>query len=216
MISFIYFDVGDTLLHKPGVIPQIDGVLKKHNIERSPKVIRKAHFGLREQLTAPPATNLEFYRYFNTELLIRLNIPPRDEIVLSIYEACRELPWIVSDGINTLNDIECQIGILSNWDTSLRTKLSDLVPVQFDNIVVSGELGVSKPDPVIFKKALSIANCKAPEVAIVGDSPRLDINPATSLGWSAILYDPHDLSPSHSGLRITKLSHLAKLLSNVA
>ena len=95
-------------------------------------------------------------------------------------------------------------------------KLSKLVPVQFDKIVVSGELGVSKPDPVIFRKALSIANCKASEVAIVGDSLRLDINPATSLGWSAILYDPHDLSPSHSGLRITKLSHLTTLLSKVA
>lgn len=216
MISFIYFDVGDTLLHKPEVIPQIASVLREHNAERSLTEIRKAQFELREQMTVPPATNLEFYRRFNAELLARLDIPAKDEIILGIYEACHKLPWVAFEDIETLNSIECQIGILSNWDLSLRSKLSDLIPVQFDEIVVSGEVGVSKPDPKIFMEALAIANRNASEVAIVGDSLRLDITPTTSLGWTAILYDPHGLSTSHAGLRITSLSQVATLLPDGA
>lgn len=216
MISFVYFDVGDTLLHKPEVIPQIANVLRRHHEERSVTEIRKIQFELREQMTAPPATNFDFYKRFNAELLVRLNVPAKDEIILHIYEACRKLPWVPYDDVKTLNRLQCQIGILSNWDTSLRSKLTNLVPVKFDQIIISGEIGVSKPDPQIFREALRSANRSASEVAIVGDSLRLDINPTTNLGWTAILYDPHGLSPHHTGWRIKSLSELATLFPSGA
>ncbi|MCX5746172.1 MAG: HAD family hydrolase [Proteobacteria bacterium] len=61
-----------------------------------------------------------------------------------------------------------------------RTGLDDLVGAIF----VSGELGISKPDPEIFARAARWANCDPIDCVFVGDDPELDLAPAAALGMT--------------------------------
>ena len=42
----------------------------------------------------------------------------------------------------------------------------------FDTVVISGEVGVKKPDPAIFRIALDQTGLQPQDVAFVGDSER--------------------------------------------
>lgn len=52
----------------------------------------------------------------------------------------------------------------------------------FKGIFISGEVGASKPNPKIFKMALSKANCKPRQAIYVGDDPINDIWGAARIG----------------------------------
>ncbi|MDR2063653.1 MAG: HAD family phosphatase [Candidatus Nomurabacteria bacterium] len=63
-----------------------------------------------------------------------------------------------------------QTAILSNASSSLRHKLDEfgLQPL-FDKIVVSGEVGVRKPDPKIFQVALDLLRVQPSEAIFIDD-----------------------------------------------
>jgi putative hydrolase of the HAD superfamily len=65
--------------------------------------------------------------------------------------------------------------------------LSDLV----DDMVTSGELGISKPDPAIFEVALSRIAGQADRAVMVGDSWRSDIEGAHAAGVRAVWFNRH-------------------------
>jgi len=59
------------------------------------------------------------------------------------------------------------------------------------NLLISEELGVSKPDPAFFIKTLEIIHCTNPEdVLIVGDSLSSDILGAMNAGIDCCWYNP--------------------------
>jgi putative hydrolase of the HAD superfamily len=77
---------------------------------------------------------------------------------------------------------------VSNWDYALpevlqRCGLGGLL----DGVVTSAEAGVSKPDPAIFERALSLAGCSAAEAIHVGDSLEEDVEGARAAGLRAVL-----------------------------
>ena len=51
-----------------------------------------------------------------------------------------------------------------------------------DAVVVSGDLGIHKPDPRIFALALSKIDSKADTTLFVGDNPEADIAGASGVG----------------------------------
>ncbi len=63
----------------------------------------------------------------------------------------------------------------------------------FDAIVVSEEIGVTKPDPLIFQTALDRISCKAKEVIMVGDKWNVDIVGANNLGIKSIWLNIFDV-----------------------
>jgi len=70
----------------------------------------------------------------------------------------------------------------------------------FDSVVISGEVGVKKPDPRIFSFALDKAGLNPAEVAYVGDTQE-DMQAACSTGLIPILIlrDPVALDYSPGG-----------------
>jgi putative hydrolase of the HAD superfamily len=63
----------------------------------------------------------------------------------------------------------------------------------FDNITISGEVGIKKPDPEIFEQSLSATGLSPHEVAYVGDSDE-DIQAAIAAGMLPILIERLDNS----------------------
>jgi len=80
---------------------------------------------------------------------------------------------------------ERRVAIVTNGgaaqrDKLARTGLAELVPTVF----VSGELGLAKPAPAIFERALAWSELPANECLFVGDDPERDIVPAAALGMA--------------------------------
>ncbi len=55
-----------------------------------------------------------------------------------------------------------------------------------ERLIASEEIGVAKPEKDIFDFALKIANCKAEEAVMIGDSWQKDVYGAVNAGWKAI------------------------------
>ena len=98
---------------------------------------------------------------------------------------------IYADVFPTLNYFRqngYRLGIISNWDDRLRPLLVGLELLDyFDPVLISGELGVSKPDPGIFHRAAQIWVLPTSGILHVGDAEKEDFEGAMSAGCHARL-----------------------------
>lgn len=208
-VKYILFDAANTLIHKPILWGKIMNVLTAYGYIVDEKVLKLHHKLLSEIIKFPDVTSEVFYKEFNKELLNSLGIIETDEILKDIFEACKYQPWEVFHDTIVLNSLSCKIGVLSNFNSGLRNLLTEKLPdIKFSNIFISEEEKVSKPNALFFKKALDVIGYKPSEVLYVGDSLKLDIIPAKSLGMQVKLIDRENLF----GSSIYQINTLEKLL----
>ncbi|MCX2573970.1 YjjG family noncanonical pyrimidine nucleotidase [Pedobacter sandarakinus] len=82
--------------------------------------------------------------------------------------------------------------IISNGfkETTLtKMDLSKLNPY-FQNVIISEDVGVNKPSPIIFEYALDRAKTTKPDSIMIGDSLEADIYGALNFGMEAIFFNP--------------------------
>lgn len=95
-------------------------------------------------------------------------------------DAARALQRLREDAVKVI--------VVSNWDCSLPAVLAGIgLAGSLDGIVTSGELGVRKPDPLIFAVALELAGVEASAALHVGDSVANDVQGALAAGIAAVL-----------------------------
>jgi putative hydrolase of the HAD superfamily len=83
-----------------------------------------------------------------------------------------------------------QLAVVSNFDGRLRFILQHLgISKFFTHIFVSSEIGADKPDPEIFRRALTLIDLKPNEVLHVGDDPQRDWESASTAGLSIFRLD---------------------------
>lgn len=82
---------------------------------------------------------------------------------------------------------EIRMGLVTNGDASMqRAKVAALELDRFmSTILISTEVGLSKPDAAIFNLALKNLGCGASEAWFIGDHPELDIKGAERAGLRA-------------------------------
>ena len=211
-IKFIFFDLGDTLIHKAELESGIKKILEQNNFDIPLEEIRRIHKLCRETTDFPVKTNKEFYQYFNSKFLEGLEITPSQELIDAMYDLGRELQWSVFDDVASLSDLNINLGILSNWDSTLPDLVSNLLPDFFPVIISSYEAGFSKPSVELYKSALDKVGLESSSVLMIGDSPKLDIFPALALGMQAVLLDRYGIFPQYPGDRIESLSQIHSLL----
>jgi putative hydrolase of the HAD superfamily len=78
----------------------------------------------------------------------------------------------------------------------------------FDVLVVSGQVGIEKPDARIFHLALEQAGVEPADAVYVGDHPKLDVEASEAVGMVPVLLDRRGRHPEHPGTRITALDEL--------
>jgi len=65
----------------------------------------------------------------------------------------------------------------------------------FDVVLISGELGYSKPHPLVFRRLVKDLGTKKSQILYVGDDPELDVNGAQRAGlqpiWITYVRDHH-------------------------
>jgi putative hydrolase of the HAD superfamily len=102
------------------------------------------------------------------------------------FRAYPEVPGVLDE----LRELGVARVVVSNWDVSLRAVLDEtgLAPL-LDGLVISAEVGASKPDPAIFARALAVAGVSAGEALHVGDTAAADLAGARAAGIRALHLD---------------------------
>lgn len=107
-------------------------------------------------------------------------------------DCCRHLPSFVEPDVRVqemLARLSGRFQLLVVTNGSRANQHQKLRRAQLNNylqaLIVSGEIGVEKPHPEIFARALSIAGCVADEALFVGDNPVTDIAGAKHAGLNA-------------------------------
>jgi putative hydrolase of the HAD superfamily len=211
MIKYIFFDVSATLLGKPVLFTTIQNTLKDHNYYVSLDDIKHKHKLLSEVIHFPDRTDQEFYKKFNLNLLYLLGIVPTAGLLDAVFKNCTYLPWEKFEDTSVLTELGVPLGIISNFNTTLKDKLNFFFGDIFQDIFVSEELGVAKPSVEFYKRALEKIPFTAEEVLYIGDSIKLDMEPATSLGIETLIIDRDNFYPNLEK-RISSLNEIKNYL----
>lgn len=209
MIQYIFFDVAGTLLGKPTLYSIIKKTLLDFGYEIGLDEIKNKHKLLSEVIHFPDRTDELFYKKFNSELLYLLGIIPNEELVNAIFKNCTYLPWEAFEDTQILKELNLPLGVISNFNTSLKDKLQQFFGPVFQDVFVSEELGVAKPNIEFYQKALEKIPFDAQEVLYVGDSVKLDLEPASKLGFKVLLIDRDNFYPKlkNSISNLTEINH---------
>jgi putative hydrolase of the HAD superfamily len=169
-IKWIFFDLGSTLIDET----------KAHN-HRIKDMIE--------------GTDISFDAYENKRIEYAKLGLEWDQETIKYYDL-KKTPWHSEDefpyidSFRTLEYLKNQgylLGVIANQviGTSQRLAAWGLLDF-FKVIVVSSEVGVSKPNKLIFEKAYELARCFPSESVMVGDRLDNDIKPAKSLGMRTV------------------------------
>ena len=99
-----------------------------------------------------------------------------------------------------------KLALISNFDHPPHVhRLLDELALRpfFDSVIVSGDVGIKKPDPAIFAPALEQTGLVADEALFVGDSPEDDIAGARAAGlWPVLIRRSLDDGRTEDGVRV--------------
>lgn len=147
--------------------------------------------------------------------------PAEVDHLCAAYQEAYERVWTpapdASHVLGTLRARGFSLALITNGEGhQQRRKLARMgLADGFDWILVSGEVGVAKPDPRIFEALLRLSHCQPSEVLFIGDRLDKDVLPARALGLAALQIDPTAPDPVPPGV-IRSLSDLLGLLDDMA
>lgn len=124
------------------------------------------------------------------------------------------------EGLEELKATGVVVGIVSNADGSVEARLRDQGVLQVGPgagievacVIDSGAVGVSKPDPRIFRIALEAIDVEARDTWYVGDTPGIDVVGARAAGIHPLLMDPCQLHGDLDVDTVQSLSDVARLV----
>jgi putative hydrolase of the HAD superfamily len=198
-ITFIWFDLGYTLLHRAfaqpyqGVLAELGLEVPLERLEReyhlADKLFMREYPGVfgRDPDTYSPW----FLGVLNHALGIRTDLC-RTWQRLKQALAADSAGWMPIDGAaEALADLGrrgYRLGVITNWDPSARTLLARHgLDVCFEKVVVSSEAGCEKPDRRIFDLAAAAAGVQPAECLYVGDDYYVDTVGARGAGMESLI-----------------------------
>lgn len=169
-IKWIFFDLGSTL------------------IDETAADTRR----IREMISGTDITE-DTYREKRFEMIRKgLN----GDLSTIAYFGLTKTPWHSEDEVpypdvvSTLTELKqrgYKLGVIANQNYGTEQRLNNWNLLQFfDIIAASAELGMAKPDPAIFERALSQADCCPQNAVMVGDRMDNDMAPANRFGMHTI------------------------------
>lgn len=211
--EILLLDAANTIMHKPDLWCGFSAVLKAHRIPVDDLELRRKHKILSEVIHFPDQTSENFYHTFNAEVLLSLGIIPKEELLKSLFLECTYLPWQPFEDTFSLRNLNIRKAVLSNFNSTLGDKLANMFgPDFFDVIIGSEEQQLSKPDLRFYQRAVALLDTAPEKILYVGDSLKLDVIPAQSIGIEAWLID-RDKNYPNFRKRINSLTEIAELMA---
>jgi len=170
-------------------------VAERNDILVSPAVLNRNFARAWKELRQFNHRREEWAALVDATFVKMLDLPPSKTFFPQIYDRFAEpSAWRVFDDVKpaleSLAARGVKLGIISNWDDRLRPLLAKLdLAKYFEVIVISCEVGFTKPSPVIFEQASRNLGL-APELILhVGDSREHDFAGAKAAGFKAALLE---------------------------
>lgn len=192
----LLLDAANTIIHKPLLSVRFLEVLSANGFSVNPQTFKYHHKLLSESIIFPDKTSKDFYAQFNSELLYTLGIIPTSGLLDQIFSACSYLPWESFPDVDALSRWDGKIGVLSNFHKGLTDLLATLIPGKLEQLIISEESHYRKPDVRFFSQAIDQFKVAPSEIVYIGDSPKLDLEPALKVGMNAWLIDRDNFYPS--------------------
>lgn len=230
-IEMVFFDAGGTLLDPHPSFPELfSSTCQASGYEVTTEQVAEVQERLAPHLTelvheadlphAPslsPEASRAFWTFTYRRFLEELGIDD-EGMTTSLYETFSsfESYRLYDDVKPTLDEIEkagYRLGLISNFDSWLEKMLIEMeVGHLFEPSIISGLVGVEKPDPRIYRIAIEEANLDPARCVHVGDSPSMDMEPASAVGIIPVLIDRAGRYPDSRYARIQELSQIVPLL----
>ena len=233
MIEIVFLDAGETIVHPhPSFAELFAETCERDGYAVSPGDVRSVQEQLAPHLldigegsgvqnpSFSPEASFTFWTHLYARFCADLGIddvamPEKLYRVFSSSESYRLFDDVVP-ALDALDAGGFRLGLISNFDGWLEKMLVELeVGDLFEVSVISGTEGVEKPDPAIYELALERAGVRPDRALHVGDAPKLDVEPATSVGMHAVLLDRTARYPDFEGLRIKSLEELPPLAAKL-
>jgi putative hydrolase of the HAD superfamily len=228
VIKVIFFDAGGTILEPyPTFAEAFTRICRAHGYEVAPADVQSVFHRVgtaqvaRETGVVNATTSAEssqiFWRHLYTLFLNALGISDealRDNLLQTFSDkASYKLFPEVLDSFEQLRRAGYRLGLISNFEGWLEEVLvEEKAGDMFDVKVISGVEGVEKPDPLIYRLAISRADVEPGECVHVGDSIANDLEPAASVGMKVVMMDRSDSFPDIAFPRIARLDELPGLV----
>lgn len=187
-IEAVTFDVGGTLINPwPSVGDIYVEVANEFGVEASPDFINWNFKDAWKSRHNFDYSQEAWFRIVRESFGVQGAKLP-EEFFPAVYQRFAEPDvWIVfGDVVRTLEDLaarELKLGIVSNWDDRLIPLLDRLgLKKYFDSIIVSCNVGFTKPSPVIFEQAIRWLKVEPRRMLHIGDSAKEDGGGAESAG----------------------------------
>jgi putative hydrolase of the HAD superfamily len=200
----VFFDAGGTLIY-------LDRRFLVERLAGHGLVVDEAGFAAADRAATRHAVELmrtgragddaSRWRAYGRRLLTELGCGPLvmaqiGSAIRARHEAGLLWSYVEPGTIETLEQMRARgyrLAIVSNADGRVasflaRAGLADV----FDAIIDSGEVGVEKPDPGIFRIACERVGVEPHEAVHIGDILEIDVVGARAAGVTPILFDPHD------------------------
>jgi HAD superfamily hydrolase (TIGR01549 family) len=118
-----------------------------------------------------------------------------DEALIAATHADYRHEWfermaLADDALPTLEALRprYKLGLITNGPSAIQRRKIERFGLadHLDLLIVSGEVGVAKPDPAIFMLALEQLGVSADQALFVGDSPEYDLRGAEAAGMAFV------------------------------
>lgn len=190
MISWVFFDLGGTLLdesaYHDAIVRAYVDLMNEHGVHVTLDEFLAVRDLLIARLTSPlfVTTCTEFTKDPQVTETIRRDAWARvagAEVTMQhAFPEAREVLEVVGR--------HASLGIIANQHPNVRDVLRrDGLESFFRVVVISEERGVAKPDRTLFSLALREAGCKPREAVMVGDRIDNDVEPARALDLRTVL-----------------------------
>lgn len=194
MIKVVFFDLDDTLIDTN----KLAEIARRNAVENMVRAGMPVDFGIayHELLELINEYGSNFGKHFDY-LLRRLDLPYNPKWVAAGvigYHNTKIAHLKTVKGARrtllALKQMGLKLGIITDgdpvkqWEKILRTEIEDY----FDDVLISDFVGVKKPHPKIFQKALKKFEVEPHEAVMVGDRLYSDIYGAKSAGMTTIWF----------------------------
>ena len=229
-VDAVLLDVGG-IFHLPAHEP-IVGALSRAGYAVDPGVLDRAHYAGAASFTTDYEGELpwsEMWGQYLDAYARACGVPDDafDEALEHLHAEfatgalwSRVIPGSV-EGLRALARTGVHVGVVSNSDGLVAERLREQEVLQVGpglgvpvaTVIDSGEVGVEKPDPRIFRLALDALGIGPERAWYVGDMPGIDVVGARAAGLHPIVMDPFGL---HFVADYDRVASLAELAARVA